>query len=235
MVVTDGAGRPVSGLTRQDFAVTDNKQPQPILTFKAVAGAPRADAPQQAIFVIDEVNAAFLDVSRARDELSGFLRRNGGSLPMSATILLRTDTGVTMSGSPRAMERPLLMISMGQLRDSIGTASGLRTIRRSQGVLRRCRPPQPVHTGHYVTHQVRGEATGKKLVIWIGPGVQIDKPGLAARTRAGYYAQPIASQSRPCETIPISGHQGIYGYSSPLESQTCRSASTALQHPSQTP
>ncbi len=124
MVVTDGAGRPVSGLTRQDFAVTDNKQPQPILTFKAVAGAPRADAPQQAIFVIDEVNAAFLDVSRARDELSGFLRRNGGSLPMSATILLRTDTGVTMSGSPRAMERPLLMISMGQLRDSFGTASG---------------------------------------------------------------------------------------------------------------
>ncbi len=163
VVVTDGAGKPVSGLTRADFAVTDNKQGQPVLTFKAVTGAPRTDAPQQTVFVIDEVNTAFTDVGRARGELSGFLRRNGGNLPVPASILLLTDKGVTMSGAPTRDGNVLAG-------DLDAAASRLRTTRRSQGFYGAVdRLKLSIQALTSLTTYER-QQPGKKLVIWIGPG-----------------------------------------------------------------
>ena len=38
VVVTDHSGKPVPGLQQQDFTLLDNKQPQPIVDFRAADG-----------------------------------------------------------------------------------------------------------------------------------------------------------------------------------------------------
>jgi hypothetical protein len=66
VVVTDKSGNPVTGLTQQDFTLFEDKRPQPIVTFSAVAeGAP--DFPLQAVFVIDEVNSSGHDRQAGAD------------------------------------------------------------------------------------------------------------------------------------------------------------------------
>src|ERR1035441_10078580 len=47
VVVTDKSGKPVSGLAQKDFTLLDNKQPQKIVSFQAVAGAAAAADPPE--------------------------------------------------------------------------------------------------------------------------------------------------------------------------------------------
>ena len=159
VVVTDSAGRPVGGLDKQDFSITENNHPEPLLSFKAVPPAPTAE---QAIFVLDEVNMAFGDVSRARGQLATFLR-SSGTLPLPVTILLLTDTSLASSGEPSRDGKTLAD-------DLNHAASGLRSIRRSAGFdgdlervnlsLRALRS--------LVTYEA--QKPGRKLVIWLSPG-----------------------------------------------------------------
>ncbi len=161
VVVTDSAGRPVSGLTRQDFTVTENKHPEPVLAFKAVNGD--AAAPEQAVVVLDEVNMAFSDIARARDQLAGFLRQHNGALPLPVSILLLTDTTLTGSGDPSVDGKTLAD-------DLDHAAAKLRIIRRSAGF------PGDLERVNVSLRALRSlvtfEATkpGRKLVIWLSPG-----------------------------------------------------------------
>ncbi len=63
-VVTDAAGKPASGLTRQDFKLLDNDRPTTIASFQASDGA--QDPPIAVILVIDLVNSTADDVISAR-------------------------------------------------------------------------------------------------------------------------------------------------------------------------
>src|SRR5271170_4633094 len=77
LVVTDKSGKPIPGLQQQDFALLDNKQPAKILSFEAIqGGAATADSPVEVILLVDEVNSSFSAVSRSREEIEKFLKRN---------------------------------------------------------------------------------------------------------------------------------------------------------------
>src|SRR5580704_1698975 len=54
VVVTDSAGKSVSGLQQQDFTILDNNQPQKMTSFDAVQG-PTADPPVEIVLLIDLV------------------------------------------------------------------------------------------------------------------------------------------------------------------------------------
>src|SRR5271156_2812950 len=100
VVVTDKSGKPVSGLQEQDFTLLDNKQPQKILSFKAVQGnAKPADPPVEVILLIDEVNATFSKVSFGRQEVEKFLKRDGGELPRPVSLAVLSDSGIAMANA----------------------------------------------------------------------------------------------------------------------------------------
>lgn len=163
VVATDGAGQPVSGLTRQDFRVEDNRTPTTILDFKAMP-APSGGAPaEQILFVIDEINTDFTDVSRARSELIHFLRRDNGKLALPATILILDDKGARFSGEP-SLDGNLIANEFDR------ASQGLRTIRRSAafyGAVERL-----TLSLRALTSLTRYESTrpGRKLVVWLSAG-----------------------------------------------------------------
>jgi VWFA-related protein len=88
--VTDVLGRPVSGLKPEDFSVFDNLAPVKPVTFSAGA---ESGNPVEIIFVFDLLSSSFEDVARARQQLSAFLRSNGGQLSHPVTIVWLQKTG----------------------------------------------------------------------------------------------------------------------------------------------
>jgi hypothetical protein len=61
VLVTDDSGRPVAGLEQKDFALLDNKNPRPLLSFRAVdgvVGAGPGEPPVEVILLVDVTNTS---------------------------------------------------------------------------------------------------------------------------------------------------------------------------------
>jgi VWFA-related protein len=164
IVVTDKSGHPVPGLQQQDFTLLDDKQPQSILSFRAVeATRNAADVPQQAILLADAVNASFQSLGSARQQVEKFLRQDGGHLLIPMSVLFLTDTSTQV--------QPVATSDGNALADSMNsTQSSLRSIGRSQGFYGgadRVRISLRTLEG-----LAAYEATqpGRKLLIWLSPG-----------------------------------------------------------------
>jgi len=105
VVVTDSHGTPVTDLTRADFHVEENKDPQTILNFEqagarvpspavnidstAALDQAAPQAPVQ-IIVLDEFNTRFEDMAFARYSLKKFLQKQPGKLS-TPTMLIAVD------------------------------------------------------------------------------------------------------------------------------------------------
>jgi VWFA-related protein len=162
VVVTDKSGKPVGGLTQQDFSLLDNKQPRKILSFQAVPST-SDDPPVQVILLLDEVNTGFNSVAYERDQIERFLKRDGGQLARPVSFAFLTDAGLSFSDQVTRDGNALIA-------DLNRNKSGLRTITRAQGFygaddrleicLRAIR-----QLADYETPR-----PGRKLVLWISPG-----------------------------------------------------------------
>jgi VWFA-related protein len=111
VVVTDGEGRPVSGLVATDFALLDEGAPQPIEEFEAIAPpAPGSDAgagPYAApvpsgptisrafVIVFDESHLTPMEVTTARGAVERFLE--AAAKPMDRLVLAGSSTGRSWS------------------------------------------------------------------------------------------------------------------------------------------
>jgi VWFA-related protein len=164
VVVTDKSNKPVAGLQQQDFTLLDNKQPASILSFAAVAGgAATADPPIEVIVVVDAVNTAFSNVAYEREQVVKFLQRNGGQLDHPTSLVFFSDSGAEL-GKLSSRDGSALIAELNQ------NESGLRAIRRSQGIYGAA---DRIQLSLRAIEQLAGyEATrpGRKLVIWISPG-----------------------------------------------------------------
>lgn len=164
VVVTDKAGKAVSGLERNDFTLLDNNQPAKILSFHASGGTDaQAELPVQIIFVIDTVNVDFKYASFVRQEIEKYLARNGGRLDHPVSLMVFTNTGID-SGSGPATDGNALAAEVSQLDNR------LRTIRPGEGVngaIERFYSSIKV-----IAAVAESEANnpGRKLLIWTGPG-----------------------------------------------------------------
>ena len=162
VVVTDKAGRPISGLQRGDFTLLDNNRPEGIQSFKAYGGS-APSSPAQILLVIDAVNIDYEQVSYARSEIDNFLRSDGGRLRNPVTVLWYTDTGLQGAEGPSTDGNALavkLDTAEGQLRSLRGSAGEWGAIERySMSV-------------QMLDRMVRAAVglPGRKLLIWIGPG-----------------------------------------------------------------
>lgn len=105
VVVTDRAGNPVPDLTESDFAVFEDKRPQPIRNFESVqdhmmpAGAEGKLLVQSSadlrkigpapvtVLVLDELNTKYEDMALGRHSVEEFLRHQPRILPQPITLI----------------------------------------------------------------------------------------------------------------------------------------------------
>jgi VWFA-related protein len=174
VVVTNGAGQPVSGLQQQDFTLLDNRKAQPILSFRAVNGitgdGAAADPPVEVILLIDMANNRLHNVAYERYQIDKFLKQNGGKLVQPVTLMVLSDHGVQAQPQPS--------------KDGSGVAGGLDRIATSMHTI-------PVAGGYDAIErmqlsltalrqivEVEGQRPGRKLLIWIGQGWPLlENPG----------------------------------------------------------
>src|ERR1035437_10531781 len=65
VMVTDAAGKPVGGLTAQDFTLLEDRKPKKIVSFLALdENAAQPEPPVEGILLIDEVNNGFVELDR---------------------------------------------------------------------------------------------------------------------------------------------------------------------------
>jgi VWFA-related protein len=186
VVVTDKSGKPVGGLTEQDFTLRDNKLPQKIVSFQAVQGNTE-DPPVQVILLLDEVNTGFNSVAYERDQIDRFLKRDGGQLARATSFAFVTDKGLSI-GEGATRDGNALMADLDQ------NKSGLRTITRAQGFygandrLEIClRALQQL--ADYETPR-----PGRKIVLWISPGWPLlSGPGieLTPKSQQAFFANVV--------------------------------------------
>jgi len=174
VVVTDKSGKPVPGLRQQDFALLDDKQPQPILSFHATDESSQGDPPVQAIFIIDAVNTGIQGVGIQRQQLEKFLRQNDGQLPIPMSLVFLADKSTEVQPVPTRDGKAL-----ANALDS--SPSALRIIGRSQGFyggVDRLQISLRALDG-LIAYEAR--QPGRKLLVWLsagwpllsGPGVEL--------------------------------------------------------------
>jgi len=175
VVVTDESGKPVPGLGLQDFALNDNNLPAKILSFKAIAGniPPAAEV----ILVLDAVNLGFQAVARSREEISKFLRQNGGHLAQPVSILKFTDEGAKVLLQP-STDGNALASQLDQ------ASAGLRTIARPAGAYGAIERYQLSLQWAALIARSEAKRPGRKLLIWVGPGWPLlDWPGIETSSK----------------------------------------------------
>ena len=160
VVVTGKSGPPVPGLKEQDFALLDNKAPQAIASFRAVAPT---QEPVEIIMVVDAVNTTFQSVAYERTEIDKFLRADGGRLARPTTIAVFTDQGMQLQ---EGFTQDGNALSASLEKEVIG----LRTIRRSAGFYGAGDRFFMSLTALNQLVDREGTKPGRKLIVWVSPG-----------------------------------------------------------------
>jgi VWFA-related protein len=106
VTVLDKKGKPVTaGLTRDDFTITENRQPQPIFSFEAPdthalqngasAENPDGKAPRT-ILVLDQLNSSFQDFAYIRWEVNRFLESQPKELPAPTEMMVAANDSLEL-------------------------------------------------------------------------------------------------------------------------------------------
>ena len=188
VVVTTRKGKPVAGLQQQDIAVQVDKKPQPILTFQAVEATATTAAPIDTILLIDTVNTRFTHVAYEREQIERFLRQNDGKLAQPTSLVVLTDTGVSIT--------PQSTRDGNQLAAFLDQAeSTLRLVGRAEGFYGWI---EQFQISTRALHQIAAYETnrpGRKLLIWISPGWPLlsgPEVDLTPNQQTGLFADAVA-------------------------------------------
>lgn len=158
--VTEKSGAPVTGLTQQDFTLTDNNASTPITSFRA---ATATSDPVRVILVIDAVNTRFTEVAYEQGQLQKFLKSNEGKLAYPTNLAFITDTG-TQTEQTFTTDGNALSASLDHY------SAGLRDIRRSAGIYG---ADDRLGISLKAMRQLTSYAAtqpGRKILIWLSPG-----------------------------------------------------------------
>ena len=150
-------GEPVEGLTKDDFALFDNKHEESVTGFRALAGTPT-----NIIIVLDAVNLPYVQVSYARQQLSRFFSSNGGHIAQPTTFGVLQDSGLEIqpgfSNDGNALNAALDRSSIGlrQLTRSASFYGAEERLQLSLNMLEKLVENPP--------------SDGPTRIIWVSPG-----------------------------------------------------------------
>ncbi len=210
--VTARNGSAVEGLTKNDFALFDNKHPEPITDFQALS-----TTPTRIVIVLDAVNLPYSQVSFARQQLQQFLSSNGGHLPQPTTLAVLQDRGMQI--------QPGFTTDGNALRTSLDQFSiGLRDLTRSAGFYGASERLE-ISLTNFKMLVSRLPEDGRKRIIWIspgwpllsGPGVELNPNqrirafnDVVAITTELYRTDTIVDAVNPIGTVEDVGRTNFY-------------------------
>jgi VWFA-related protein len=168
--VLDKKGRPVvSGLTKSDFTITEDKEPQPILSFEAPGThviAPRsADSPDGkvpvTILVLDLLNSSFEDFAYIRYEVQQFLK---AQLPQ-----LASPTEMIVVGNESLEMLQSFTRSRADLLNALSHFPAALPVKHMNGAFLWERFGQSLDALQQIALQNKG-VPGRKNIVWVGHG-----------------------------------------------------------------
>ena len=160
VVISAKNGKPIGGLTQQDFTVYLDKKPQPITSFRALEATAAAAAPIETILLIDSVNTDYIHVGYEREQIDKFLRKNNGKLSQPITLVILSDTGTQITPRPSQDGNELAafldkaVVAIRDIGRSTGFYGWTEEFQMSASALERL-------SGYEQTRP------GRKLLIWI--------------------------------------------------------------------
>jgi VWFA-related protein len=204
MVVTDKAGKAVSGLALKDFTLLDDGRPSKILSFHAIDAVAQAPSrPVEIILLIDTANLGIQTVSQVRNQIASFLRQDGGHLAEPVSIFMFGDDGVKVLAQPSTDGNALatqLDHADSQLR-IIGRSTqwhGIELFNLSVKWLS-------------IVANTEAKRPGKKLLIWAGAGwPMLDSPGVEFSSKG---QQQLFDSIVNLSTSMREGHMSLYSVS----------------------
>jgi VWFA-related protein len=169
IVVSDKAGKPISGLKPEDFKLMDNRQPATIRSFSA--HEPGDGSAASLFIVVDNLNASFDAATSELLQIGSYLEKTG-KMAFPVAVFLLTASGIE--------QMTPLSTNGGELADT------LRHKKADAGQAR-------LATGYYAAEERLetslksfsqlisglGSIDGRKVVVWLGPGWPVIDSGEA--------------------------------------------------------
>ncbi len=164
VVVTDAAGKPVSGLEAKDFTLLDDKKDLKAVSFQAFGGTNAKPAPPtEVILLFDYVNDDIRNITAEQREVQEFLQENGGHLAQPISIFVLRDTGLQALNSPSADGNVVAAVV-----NKIGTSLKVNTnATGANGDVDKYN--KSIHALSAIAAYEK-KSPGRKLLLWIGPG-----------------------------------------------------------------
>jgi len=166
---------------------------------------------------MDTVNTEFTNVAIERKEIEKFLLRNGGALAQPVSMIFFSDTTATGTTASRDGNAVLADLNQKQLGlRTIGKSQFLKPVKKAEQadngdlalqVLATQSGGRVLNSSNDLAGEIAtcvADANGYYVLSFEGLAgdgpneyhaleIKIDKPGLTARTRSGYFAQPLPS------------------------------------------
>jgi VWFA-related protein len=233
VVVTDAKGNVVTDLKKDDFKITESKEPQTVLNFEATGAhslnpdltinstadldrlAPRAPVN---IILLDEFNSRFEDMAFARDSLKKFLARQPEKLTTPTMLIAVNLQHFTVLCDYTQDKQGLL--------DALDHHFVANPWQASQGAWVAERFSTAFETLMRVAEATVGHV-GHKNMIWIGrgfPAVRLANAGIDAQNRLNSAVQRCVNMLRDARVTLYSvdpaglmSNPGIYGSEAALD------------------
>jgi VWFA-related protein len=170
VTVLDKDGRPVvSGLTKSDFTITDDKQPQRIFSFEppeahTVANAASADGeatPPLTIFVLDLLNSNFQQFAFIRYTMEKYLEAQPARLKSPAEMMVIGNESLELVQSYTQNKEDLLF--------ALKHMSAVLPAKEMNGSSLGERFGQSIDALQQIALQNKG-VPGRKNIVWVGAG-----------------------------------------------------------------
>lgn len=165
-VVTDKQGKPVTGLHAQDFTVLDDGHPVTLSDFASNDGQAHgidANAISVVLIVFDTVNTSLTDTAYARDQVTAFLKADGGKLSHPVALFMFNGDGAVPIGNVSTDGNSLAAALQA-------AGSNLHPVTRSQGFYgAEERLNRSLRTLALLT-RAAAQQPGRKLMFWLSPG-----------------------------------------------------------------